>query len=281
MNIPKVSIVIPYYNAVKYIEETIDSVVKQTYNNWECIILNDGSPDDGETIILNKIKNDARFYYYAQLNTGVCEARNNAMKHAKGEYILFLDADDLISPNFLEETVKVLDENVTVSVVTSIVKLFGGRKKVLQITSYDLPTIIGDNKIVVTSLFRKTDFDAVGGFNLNMKDGYEDWDFWIGILKRGGKVVCAEKATFYYRYLQKSRNNTIDIEKEQKLRKQMWENHKEVFSQYYIDPTLYFEYKRYAESIEYRIGKLIIAPIKIVALPVLVFINKITTKYIS
>jgi glycosyltransferase involved in cell wall biosynthesis len=265
----KVSIVIPYYNAVKYIEETIDSVSNQTYDNWECIILNDGSPDDGETIILNKVKNNPKFTYYSQENTGVCVARNNAMKHAKGEYILFLDADDLLSSNFLEETIKVLDADATVSVATSVVKIFGGRKKVLQVTSYDLPTIIGDNKIVVTSLFRKTDFDAVGGFNLNMKEGYEDWDFWIGVLKRGGKVICAEKATFYYRYLQKSRNNTIDIEKEQQLRKQMWENHKEVFSQYYIDPSVYFEYKRYANSIDYKVGHVIINPIRKMALWIL------------
>ncbi len=258
----KVSIVIPYYNALKYIEETIDSVSNQTYHNWECIILNDGSPDDGEAVILNKIKSNDKFQYYRQKNTGVCEARNNAMQHAKGEYILFLDADDLLSPNFLEETVKFLDNDASISVVTSIVKLFGGRKKVLQVTSYDLPTIIGDNKIVVTSLFRKADFDAVGGFNLNMKDGYEDWDFWIGILKRGGKVVCAEKAIFYYRYLQNSRNNAIDTKKEQQLRKQMWENHKEVFSQYYIDPSLYFEYKRYANSIDYKIGYIIVNPLR-------------------
>lgn len=262
MNIIKVSVIIPYYNAAKYIEETLDSVSKQTFSNWECIILNDGSPDNGEVLILNKIKNNPKFTYYSQENTGVCVARNNAMKYAKGEYILFLDADDLISNNFLEETVKILDNDTSVSVATSVVKLFGKREKTMQVTSYDLATIIGDNQIVVTSLFRKTDFDAVGGFNLNMKDGYEDWDFWIGVLKRGGKVMCAEKATFYYRYLQNSRNNTINIEKEQRLRKQMWENHKELYSKIYINPINYSEYKKISNSLEYRIGYFFINPIR-------------------
>lgn len=262
MNIPKVSIVIPYYNAVKYIEETIDSVSNQTYDNWECIILNDGSPDDGETIILNKVKNNPKFTYYSQENTGVCVARNNATKHAKGEYILFLDADDLISSNFLEETVKILDNDSNVSVVTSVVKLFGKRRITMKVISYDITTILADNQIVVTSLFRRADFNLVGGFNLNMKDGYEDWDFWIGILKRGGKVICAEKATFYYRYLQNSRNNSIKMDTEEKLRYQLWENHKELYSTHFVNPIKCFEYKKIANSLDYKVGYLLVNPLR-------------------
>jgi hypothetical protein len=95
-----------------------------------------------------------------------------------------------------------------------------------------------------------------------MKDGFEDWDFWISILKNGGAVECANKAIFYYRLQIASRNNQISFEIEKKLRYQLWENHKELFSLYFVDPTLYNEYIRYANSLEYKIGSIILSPLR-------------------
>lgn len=258
----KVSIVIPCFNSEKYLLETINCVISQTFIDWECILINDESVDNTESIILKVLSIDNRFKYIYQKNTGVCIARNNAIKAATGDYILCLDADDLISDNFLEETIKILDSNSNIKIATSIVKFFGRSKGILNVISYDIPVLLASNQLVVTSLFRRTDFDRVGGFNVNMKDGFEDWDFWISILKNGGIVDRSSKAFFYYRLQMSSRNNQISLEKERKLRYQLWENHKELFSLYFVDPTKYNEYIRYANSPEYKIGSMILSPLR-------------------
>ncbi|MDQ6529598.1 glycosyltransferase family A protein [Flavobacterium sp. LHD-85] len=259
---PKVSIIIPCYNNGRFIEETLNSVFLQTFSSWECIIINDGSVDNSEEVILKKICKDDRFKYIYQNNAGVCVARNIAIEASQGEYVLCLDGDDLISKNFLEETVKLLDSKPNLTIATSVVKFFGRSSGVLNVVSYDMAVLLAENQLVVTSLFRRLDFDRVGGFNINMKDGFEDWDFWISILKQNGSVECTTKATFYYRLLNISRNNQISQEREKKLRFQMWKNHKELFLEYFVDPTSYFEYKRYADSMEYKIGRLLLNPIR-------------------
>lgn len=264
----KVSIIIPCYNAAKYLTETINSVKQQTFTNWECILINDGSSDNSDIIALESIKDDKRFKYIFQENTGVCIARNNAIRATVGEYILCLDADDLISENFLEETVKLLDSNPNLSIATSVVKFFGRSSGILNVVSYDLATVLAENQLVITSLFRRTDFDKVGGFNSNMKEGFEDWDFWISILKNGGTVQCASEATFFYRLLNVSRNSGISYDKEKKLRSQMWKNHQELFSEYFVDPLACFEYKRVANSIEYKVGNILLWPIRKIKLKI-------------
>lgn len=257
-----VSIIIPCFNSERYIEETINSVFLQTISSWECIIINDGSVDRSEEIILNTIGQDKRFKYIYQENKGVCVARNTAIKSSSGEYILCLDADDLISENFLTETVKLLNQNPEVSIATSTVELFGKYKSTLKVVSHSLEKLLANNYIVVTSLFRRKDFDKVGGFKESMKEGFEDWDFWISILKNGGKVECVTSSVFYYRIQKKSRNSQTANANMPKLRFQLWENHKELYSKYYVDPTSYFEYQNIALSFEYKLGKFLFTPFR-------------------
>lgn len=258
----KVSIIIPCYNSEKYLLETIKCVLSQKFNSWECILINDGSKDQTEDVILKGISHDNRFKYIYQENTGVCVARNNAINTSFGEYILCLDADDLISENFLEETVKILESDPNIKIATSTVNYFGRSKGTLQVVSYDLAMLLASNQLVVTSLFRKSDFERIGGFNENMKEGLEDWDFWISVLKNGGNVKCANQAVFYYRLQNVSRNNQISLEKEKRLRYQMWNNHKELFSEHFVDPTKCFEYIKYANSIEYKLGCFLLKPVR-------------------
>ncbi|MDD2496509.1 MAG: glycosyltransferase family 2 protein, partial [Tissierellia bacterium] len=133
-----VSVIIPCFNQAKYLLETVESVISQTYSNWECIIINDGSSDNTKEVALDLIKRDQRIYFINQVNQGVCMARNNAINKSKGKYILCLDADDLISPNFLVETVKLIEQNDDIKVATSTVYFFGRRKGKLIPKSYSL-----------------------------------------------------------------------------------------------------------------------------------------------
>jgi glycosyltransferase involved in cell wall biosynthesis len=263
MNSTLVSIIVPCYNQAKYLTETIKSVLNQIYQNWECIIINDGSTDNTDQIANELCLKDKRITLISQENAGVCSARNNAIMASNGKYILCLDADDLISPNFLDETVKLLEQNYDIKVATSTVYFFGRRKGKLVPKSYSLEILLAQNQLVITSLFRKSDFDRVGGFSNSMREGFEDWDFWIRMIKDGGQIKCAEDAVFYYRLLRSSRNRNIDYEKEKRLRFKLWENHKELYSLHFVDPRDTFEYAQIYQSKEFKIGKIILKPLRL------------------
>ena len=115
MNDPLVSIIMPVYNGEKYIKEAIDSVINQTYKNWELIIVNDGSKDNTERIV--KSYDDKRIKYFYQENKGVSAARNRALEVAKGKYITFLDSDDYLPPNSIKAREEYLEKNPDIDIV--------------------------------------------------------------------------------------------------------------------------------------------------------------------
>ncbi len=105
-----ISIIIPVYNTQDYVVTALESVSKQKYFNYEAIVINDGSTDDSANRILDYIKDKPKFFYYAQENGGLSNARNKGLKEAHGEYVCFLDSDDMLSPNFLEYMHKAITE---------------------------------------------------------------------------------------------------------------------------------------------------------------------------
>lgn len=107
----EISVIIPAYNAEKYIERCINSVTAQTYNNWEMIVINDGSTDNTENIVREKAKADNRIHIYWQNNQGAGIARNNGIDKATGEYIVFLDADDYLDKDYFS---MLIDQDVDV-----------------------------------------------------------------------------------------------------------------------------------------------------------------------
>lgn len=210
MNDSLVSIIVPVYNQADYLVETLDSVLSQTYNLWECIIINDGSIDDSERIALEYCKKDSRFSYIYQENQGVVSARNNAIAQSHGKYILLLDGDDMISPEYLELAVPILEKDELIKIVHCEVEMFGDNRKKMFLPDVSIRNLLSRNCCVCTSLFRRIDFDRVGGFKEYMKKGLEDWDFFLSLLAEGGETYKLNKPLFFYRILSKSRNRTID-----------------------------------------------------------------------
>ena len=98
----KISIIVPCYNQAQYLDECLQSVLEQTYENWECIIVNDGSPDDTEVVAKKWLEKDNRFQYLYKKNGGLSSARNAGIKQAKGVYIQLLDSDDLLQKDKLK-----------------------------------------------------------------------------------------------------------------------------------------------------------------------------------
>lgn len=207
---PLVSIIVPCYNQAQYLDECLQSVVNQTYQDWECIIIDDESLDNTAEVVSKWANKDIRFKYLFQENAGVCKARNLGIHNSNGTFILPLDADDYISENYLEACIKSI-ENTKSKIVFGRVSFFGEKTNELILqNTVEIKDLLEFNKIHCSGLFRKEDFFKTGGYDENMKFGFEDWELWINILKDGGKAIKANNCILYYRIKDNSRSTEID-----------------------------------------------------------------------
>ncbi|MDR6846418.1 glycosyltransferase family A protein [Flavobacterium granuli] len=208
-----VSIIIPCYNQAQYLEEALQSVFDQTYVQWECIIVNDGSPDNTEIIAKEWIIKDNRFKYLSQENGGVSSARNLGISNSNGEFILPLDADDKISKDYIDLAISAFKENSSLKLVYCKAEKFGDEVGLWNLNFFSLYNLSIKNVIFCSALFRKNDWELVGGYDVNMTHGVEDWEFWIALLKEGGQVKCLDSIGFYYRVKKVSRQKLFDDNK--------------------------------------------------------------------
>lgn len=253
---PKVSIIVPCYNQAQFLPETLDSVLAQTYQDWECIIINDGSPDNTEEVAKNYCAQDKRFKYIYQENKGVIAARNNAICHSLGKYILPLDSDDLVSSEYVEKAVEIIDNNDDIKIVYSKVEYFGDKTGDMRLPDYSLSTLLRANCFTNSSMFRREDYNRTGGYNPNMKEGLEDWDFWLSILEKGGKPYKLDFTGLYYRIINnKVSRNKNAINQHLKLRLQMFNNHIDLYFKDYnqIYKNFYNLQKQYNDITKSRL----------------------------
>jgi glycosyltransferase involved in cell wall biosynthesis len=229
MNIPKVSIIVPCYNQAQYLDEALQSVFDQTYQDWECIIVNDGSPDNTETIAQNWCKKDARYTYLYKENGGLSSARNFGIQHAIGTYILPLDADDKIGIDYLALAIHSFQEDSSLKVAYCKAEKFGNEQGLWHLQPFSLQAMAMQNMIFCSAFFRKIDWERVQGYDEKMIYGWEDWEFWIAILKDGGNVKCIDKVGFYYRMKPNSMIQTLDKVKKDMLLNYMSIKHASFF----------------------------------------------------
>lgn len=229
---PLVSVIIPCYNYAHYLPDAVNSVISQTYTNWEIIIINDGSTDNTEEISIELTKRDNRIRYYKQKNSGVIQARNYAISLSRGKYILPLDGDDKISNTYLEKAVDILENNNQIRIVYGLVEFFDKKTGLWNLPKYSLIDILHENMIVNCALFYKDDFTKVNGFNKNMGQGFEDWDFWLSMIENGCGIYRMPEVTLYYRMHGESRSKSAGIN-EKKLRKEIMMNHLNLYMKGY------------------------------------------------
>lgn len=198
---PLVSVIIPCYNQAHFLPEAVESVVNQTFKNWECIIVNDGSPDNTNEVACELIAKypDKKIILLEKKNGGLADARNFGIQNSNGKYILPLDADDKILPEMLEHTVALLEENPEIAIAYTDTIRFGSVNDTYPTGEYDLKRLSLINIMNYCSLFRKKAWEAVGGYNTNMVWGYEDWDFWIACGEKGFYGKRIPKLLFMYR----------------------------------------------------------------------------------
>lgn len=254
----EISVIVPCYNQAEFLDECITSVIEQTYKNWECIIVDDGSPDNTGEVAANLIRKDTRIKYYRKINEGVSEARNYGINVSAGKYILPLDADDKIGKHYMELALPYFRENENIKIVYCLGTQFGEKQGVCYYPDYSYERLLIRNMIFCSAFFSKQEWRNIGGYDRNLVNGLEDWEFWINMLKNGGEVIRINSVQFYYRIKEKSRNTEVKAYYD-KIYDYICEKH--ISSYHSIIGNLielYRENNDIKNSREYRLGKKIL-----------------------
>jgi len=206
----KVSIIIPCYNHENSVKEAIESALNQTYQNIEIVCVNDCSSDNSSEVI-KKLAQKYKNILFIDLNEnkGIVKTRNMAIKASSGEYILPLDADDIIEPTYVEKAVKILENNSDIGIVYCKAKFFGNKNEYWNLPEYNLNTFLYVNCIFNCALFRKSDFLHAGMYKENIRNGQEDWDLWMSIIELGLKPYRINEILFSYRQHNNERSNLV------------------------------------------------------------------------
>lgn len=250
-----VSIITPAYNAEAFIARTIESVMSQTHQDWELIIVNDGSTDNTANVVLNY--SDPRLHYIYQDNQGLAGARNTGIRAARGKYMAFLDADDEWYPSFLERCVKEIEANpnpLLAGVYTSYVHIDQNNNILFQPASpvvkpHELyAQLLEDGFFPPHVVVVKTDImHQVGLFDTQLVGrGCEDWDLWLRISARYHLKSIPEPLA-RYRIYSGSMSTNAEI---------MYTNRISVLSKHFGppegDPTIWSEEKQHVYGFAYR-----------------------------
>lgn len=253
--------------------EALDSVLASTLNNWECVIVNDGSKDETLDIAKEYEANDSRFVVVDIPNGGLANARNVGIRHSHGKYILPLDSDDKIGDKYLELAVCYLEKHQRTKLVCCVCEYFGDVNAVMNLPAYRYDLLLWQNLFVASSVYRRSDYDKTNGYNTNMKHGHEDWDFWLSLLTPNDEVYRIPETHFYYRKHGVSMISGT-IEKLSETNLQLVLNHLDVYKPYlgklisWHNELLHYKgsYLALLGSTTYKVGAAVLFPFKLIRL---------------
>lgn len=237
---PTVSVVIPCFNQGRFVDEAVDSILAQSFVDFEIIIVNDGSTDAATNRLLQDYSREKTQVLTTE-NLGLAAARNNGIAAAQGKYILPLDADDRILPGYLEKAVAVLESDEQVGIVYCRASLFGAVETDWVLPEYSLERMLVDNIIFCSAFFRRDDWLATGGYDRGMIHGWEDYEFWLSLIERGRKVVKIPETLFSYRVASDSMVRSKEKWQKVEMFRRIYLRHRELFSEHiaiWIDALL-------------------------------------------
>src|SRR5712671_3008473 len=196
---PTVSVIIPCYNLGQYLDEAVESVLAQTYQDFEIVVVDDGSTDTATRSLLADYRRP-RTRVLHTAHGGVSAARNFAIANTTGTYLCALDADDRLEPTYFEKAVPVLEADPATTFVSCWLRTFGEEAWEWKPERCDLPALLWEDTVLTASLVRREAVVAVGGYDTQMPvQGLEDWDLWLTLVERGYRGVILREVLFNYR----------------------------------------------------------------------------------
>ena len=227
-----ISVIIPCYNHGKFIDESVDSVLQQTYSNFEIIIIDAGSDDLTTAEKLRHYSKPFTKVITAPQQIFPSEARNLGFSRARGEFILTLDADDLLEKTFMEKTIDKMRSDPQFGAVSSKVMYFGYEEGFMDYRGGLLEDNLENMGSHLCALIRTKAWVEIGGFDENIIDGYEDWEFWFRLTKMNWSMGIVPEILFYYRQKESSRVTEV-FKYQDKLIKAIRNKHADVYSNPY------------------------------------------------
>ncbi len=259
MSNPLVSFIIPYYNAGTTIQETIDSIFNQSYPNFDIWLINDGSTDQLSIEKLNDFKGIDKIHILHQENAGPSIARNKAINNSSADFILPLDADNLIHEDSIQQAVIFLENHENISAVYGNIQFFGENKELKIIENYQSQKALIYSQIDTCALIRKKVFDEKIKYDEDLSLlGLEDWEFWINFHFHGLKSSYLNITFFFLRITYTSRTFEVANKNINYIKEIIIKKHHENFLDEYS--KLYYDKKMLLETPDYRIGNTIIRP---------------------
>ena len=230
---PRVTVVIPCFNQGSFLDGAIRSVLEQTMESFEIIVVDDGSTDP-ETIAVIDDLDWPRTRVIRQDNRGLSAARNAGIGEARGELVVPLDADDELTPQFLERLVAALDADLGAGFACCWARLFGDIDAVWVPRRYNPYQLLLSNSVVGCVVLRRAAWEAVGGYDETMTNGNEDWELWIRLMAAGWGVAEVDEPLFRYR----KHGISMSVETESRFeagRKEIVERHPELYTEEALD----------------------------------------------
>ena len=235
----KISIVIPIYNSEKYLEECIESIIKQTYKNLEIILVNDGSTDNSAKICVEYSKKDTRIVFVNKENSGVSDTRNSGIAKVSGKYLMFVDSDDILNNGYIEETYKYLIEKNLDLCKTGMTILTESAKQEKKFTNHfqilEKEEIY--NSILTGNFFNssctclyKTEIINANNicFNINIKYG-EDLDFFTNYIENCNNIGYIPNCGYLYRL----NENSVSVDTKVSSRLKYCEDNIEIYHKFF------------------------------------------------
>ncbi|MCU4187896.1 glycosyltransferase [Flavobacterium sp. HXWNR29] len=245
-----VSIITPSYNSAKFIAETIQSVQSQTYSNWEMIIVDDGSSDETENVVLSIIENDNRIQFHKlSQNSGPAVARNTGIEKASGDYMTFIDADDIWFPTFIENNIKTINE-------TGIPFVFSSYRRANEQLEFVYSDFIVPNKVSYTDILKSNSISCLTAFLDIKKLGKkymplirkrQDMGLWLNYLKVIPFAHGIQETQAIYRI----RENSLSRKKSD-LIKYQWQFYRQVENFNVFQSAYYMLHWMYKGFMKYR-----------------------------